>query len=637
MHLRGPSLIRILALLGLILSLIAGTPAVGQTAGGSAAEPAAGTGGPVRLRQPQPVTNPTARSPDERFDRGRFEASDSGSGQDNRAPQYRPGEFELYIQRLTADSSVRRFGADLVLDGNAGRSVPQDVDPRVPADYRVAMGDELLVAIWGAVDADLRLTVDRSGRIAIPRIGSVSVSGLTASEVAAAIDRQARKVFKQFELSVSLGQLRNVRVFVTGFAVRPGAYTANSLATLSSILFNRAGGPSASGSFRDIELRRGGKTVARLDLYDLMLFGRRDADYLIQADDVIHIGPVGKQVALIGSVNKQAIFELKPGESLTDVIRMGGGLNSVADSTRVAVERLSDRNDRRVRQISLPAEAGATLDGGDVVRAFSAIDTVQPLQRQNKRVRVEGEVLQPGTYILPPESTIADALKVAGGLAPSAFVFGTDFSRESVRITQQAGYDRALRDIELEFNRRSTSTGARTAEDVAAQTQQQVASDRLLARLREARPAGRIVLQLDPDSRQLPELALEDGDRLYIPSRPMTVGVFGSVFNAGSYLHSDNRIVEDFLRLAGSPTRGADKQSIFVVRANGSVVSAQQDNNGWFGVGNKQIGSLRSLPGDTIFVPEETNKTTFLQAAKDWTQVIYQLGLGVASIKVILP
>ena len=425
-----------------------------------------------------------------------------------------------------------------------------------------------------------------------------------------------------------------MRLFVTGFAVRPGAYTVSSLATLSSVLFNRAGGPSDAGSFRDIELRRGGHTVAKLDLYDLMLFGRRDADQLVQADDVIHIGPVGAQVALIGSVNKPAIFELKPGETVADLLRMGGGPNSVADRSRVAVERLSDRNDRRVRQLSLPGEADAPLDFGDVVRVFSAIDSVLPLERQNKRVRVEGEVQRPGTYVLPPESTIADALKAAGGLTPGAYLFGTEFNRVSVRQTQQVNFDRALRDIELEFNRRATATTTRTAEEAAAQAQQQLPSDRLLARLREARPSGRIVLQLPPDARELPNLALEDGDRLFVPPRPTTVGVFGSVFNAGSYLYSDQRKVDDYLRLAGSPTRGADKNSIFLVRANGSVTSAQQDK-GWAGFGGSSIEQSAILPGDTIFVPEEANKVTFVQAAKDWTQILYQFGIGLASLRVI--
>ena len=616
-------------MLAFVLAAAVSPAAFAQTA----AQPGADSspGGPIRLRQPQQEPSPALPQ---------IRPATANTDREERTPplpRYQPGEFEVYIQGVSGDSSLRRFGSELVIDTADSRGSPQDAAPPVPPDYRVAPGDELLVSIWGAVDADLRLIIDRTGRISIPRIGSVVVSGLTLPEAGSAIDRQARRIFKNFELNVTLGQLRNIRVFVTGFVGRPGAYTVSSLSTLSAVIFGRSGGPSASGSFRDIELRRGGRTLAKLDLYDLMIFGRRDADQQVQADDVIHVGPVGRQVAVIGSVNKAAIFELRQAETVTDVLRMAGGFNSVADRSRLAVERLSDRNNRRVRQLALPADVAEPLDAGDLVRAFSAVDAVLPLERQNKRVRIEGEVNRPGTYILPPESTIADALKAAGNLTAAAFVFGTEFNRESVRLSQQINYDRALRDVELDLTRKSASTRVSNAEEATAAAQQRSGSEQLLARLREVRPTGRIVLQLGPETRELPQLALEDGDRLYVPAVPTTVGVFGSVFNAGSYLYSQQRQIDDYLRLAGSPTRGADPSSIFVIRANGSVISAQQDASNWLGFGGKRVTDIPALPGDTVFVPEETNKTTFVQAAKDWTQVLYQFGLGLAGIKVLLP
>ena len=639
MHLCGFFAARALAALLLATGALMVPAALAQSGSGSGADQGSTSGGPVRLRQPQQA------QPQDRQDRQGQSTRQEAAGADvrpdeadgERLPRYRPGEFELYMQKVTNDSTLRRFGADLVLDAGPGRSLPQETEPQVPPDYRVAPGDELLVTIWGSVDADLRLIVDRTGRISIPRIGSVTVSGLPMVEVSGAIERQARKVFKNFELSVSIGQLRNVRLFVTGFAVRPGAYTVSSLATLSSVLFNRAGGPSGSGSFRDIELRRGGRTVAKLDLYDLMLFGRRDADQLVQADDVIHIGPVGAQVALIGSINKPAIFEVKAGEGVGDLLRMAGGFSAVADRSRLAVERLGERNESRIRELSLPREVSASLGAGDVVRAFSAVDAVLPQEHQNKRVRIEGEVRRPGDYILPPNSSVSSMIQAAGGLTPAAYLFGTDFSRESVRLTQQTNYERALRDLELQISKKASSTSTRTAEEAAAASQKQVATERLLQRLRETRPSGRIVLQLQPDAKELPDLTLEDGDRLHVPATPTTVGVFGSVFNAGSYLYLGRRSVDDYLKLAGSPTRTADTKSVFVVRANGSVVSALQANSGIWLFGSDKFAALPVLPGDTVFVPEELDRQTFLQIAKDWTQILYQFGLGAAGIKAILP
>jgi protein involved in polysaccharide export with SLBB domain len=126
-------------------------------------------------------------------------------------------------------------------------------------------------------------------------------------------------------------------------------------------------------------------------------------------------------------------------------------------------------------------------------------------------------------------------------------------------------------------------------------------------------------------------LALEDGDRINIPATPTTVGVFGSVFNAGSYLYSGERSVNDYLKLAGSATRGADQDSVFVVRANGSVISNRQGATGWFS--KAEIEKQAALPGDTVYVPEDLTRQTFLQSAKDWTSVFYNLIVGLAALR----
>ncbi len=141
------------------------------------------------------------------------------------------------------------------------------------------------------------------------------------------------------------------------------------------------------------------------------------------------------------------------------------------------------------------------------------------------------------------------------------------------------------------------------------------------------------MLQVPPDATRLPNLALEDGDRLYIPPRPTAVGVFGSVFNSGSYLYTEGRQAEEYLQLAGGPTRGADTGSIFVIRANGSVVAGRQRSS-WFS-SRSGFENLQAEAGDSIFVPEEINKSTFIQSAKDWTQILSQFGIGVAALQVL--
>ena len=285
----------------------------------------------------------------------------------------------------------------------------------------------------------------------------------------------------------------------------------------------------------------------------------------------------------------------------------------------------------RVTQINQPEAGRLVLASGDVLRAFNAVVSMQPLLRQNTRVRVEGEVARPGEYVLPPASSVADAVRAAGGTTAGAYFYGAELMRESVRETQQRNYERALRDFELQLVRNTSTRRTDTAEEAAAAAAGTATSTRFIEQLKRLQPTGRIVLPLTPQSTALPNLVLESGDRIYIPPQPSTVGVFGSVFSAGSYLHARNRTVGDFVRQAGGPTRGADEQSTFVVRANGSVRSSLQES-GYFSRGNQLTGA-EADPGDTIFVPEELNKTTFLQGAKDWTLLLYQLGIGLAGIR----
>ena len=586
--------------------------------GASAPEPASATG-PVRLR---PVPASAANAGSQNF-------ADERERTPEPAAPYVPGEFERFVQsQVGTGVEVRRFGAELVSGGFDARAV--ESSPLVPAEYLIAPGDEVLLTLWGSVDADLRLIVDRGGRISVPRVGTIQVAGVRYADLQDVVTRRVAQLFKNFQLSVTLGQLRGIRVLVTGFVLKPGSYTVNSLATVVTALM-RAGGPGASGSFRAIELRRGGQMLSSFDLYDLLLKGDRSADRILQAGDVVHVGSVGVQVGFVGSVNKPVVLELKAGESVADALRMAGGFSAVADRSRLAVERLRDRNGARIVQLDLPDGLGQTLNHGDVLRAFSAVDIALPVQRQSKRVRVEGEVQRPAEYVLPEGSTMADALRAAGGLTADAHVFGTEFTRESVRQTQQENYERALRDLETNFTRASSSRRVSTADEAAGESVRSASTYRLLERLRALRPNGRIVLQMASDSQSLPDLALENRDRISVPAKATTVGVFGSVFNAASYLYTPGRKLDDYLRLAGGPTRGADQTSVFVVRANGNVVSNQQDSS-WFGR-TSTVGQLPAEPGDTVFVPEEIEKSTFIQSAKDWTQILYQLGIGIAGIK----
>lgn len=540
-------------------------------------------------------------------------------------PPPEPGEFERHVRELNGGKDVPRLGAHLQ------RGTPDlghlETPARVPPHYVMQVGDELSITLWGSVDAQWTLRVDRAGRVTLPRVGPVAVAGATAGELEPLLRKRLGQVFKAFELSAAVTQVSPVRVHLSGFVQRPGDLVVPGLTTLSAALA-QARGPAPGGSFRRIQLLREGQPTRDFDLYELLREGSRRHDLLLQPDDVIHVQPAGPQMAVLGSVHRAAVFEFRPGETVADALSLAGGFSSVADRDTVLIERLARRSSQGALALRLPDEAGTPLADGDVLRVRSRVAAGVSGQLRNKRVLVEGEVVAPGEYLLAPGATLADAVQAAGGSTPAAFLYGTSLRRESVRALQAQNYDRALRELELAMARNASG---RVASDTPPDPDASVRQT--LARLRLLRPEGRVLLDIGPDSHGLPDIALEDGDQVSVPPANQSVGVFGSVYNTGSFQHATGRTLGHYLQRAGGATAGADTRATFVVRANGSVQSAAQGGSWWSRASDFE--ALPALPGDTVFVPEDLFRGTWVQVAKDWTQVLYQLGVGLAALRTI--
>ncbi len=534
-----------------------------------------------------------------------------------------PSEFERLATEANGGIPVRRFG---MLSAGADRPALQDAPARVPPSYVLQVGDEISVTLWGSVDADWRVRIDRSGRAVLPRVGPVPLAGATAAELDSRVRARLDRVFRGFEASVAVTEVSPMRVYLTGFVERPGEVVVPGLTTIAQALA-LAQGPSAGGSWRRIRLVRDNRTESVFDLYGLLASGSKRDDRLLQPGDVLHIEAAGPQVALLGSVNRPAVFEFLPGDTVADLLRMAGGLSTVAARDRLQLERLDNRIGIGAVQLALPQDAGTPLSDGDVLRAVSLVDTALPALGRNKRVRVDGEVQRPGDYLLPPQATLADALAAAGGATAQAFLYGSELRRESVRQLQELNFERALQEAEAELARAAAARAGR--EDAAAG---EAVARQLVNRMRARRPEGRMVLDITADATALPAVPLEDQDQLRVPGRSRSVGVYGSVYNVGSFVHDTSRRLGDYLQRAGGPTAAADYPGVFVVRANGSVLSARQAGR-W--TGTERFEAEPALPGDTVFVPELSDKTTWLQASKDWTQILYQFGLGIAGLRAL--
>ena len=293
-----------------------------------------------------------------------------------------------------AESSIGQvlpiFGANLF------EHVPTTFAPldRVPvtADYVIGPGDELLLRAWGQVNVDLELTVDRSGAIFIPQAGNVHVAGLQFQQLQGFLRSQMERIFRNFDLNVTMGQLRSVEIFVVGQVRRPGTYTVSSLSTLINALF-ASGGPSAQGSMRHIQLKRNGQVATEFDLYDLLLKGDKSKDLRLLPGDVVYVPPAGPQVALAGSVKNPAIYELRGETTAGELIQMAGGLSAVADAQRATLERIQARTSLVALEFQLDARGLATPVGdGDVLHIL----TVTP--RFSNAITLRGNVANPGRF-----------------------------------------------------------------------------------------------------------------------------------------------------------------------------------------------------------------------------------------------
>ncbi|MCU1321976.1 MAG: polysaccharide export protein [Acidobacteriaceae bacterium] len=298
------------------------------------------------------------------------------------------------------------FGASLFAGDVPSTFAPVDDIPVAP-DYVIGPGDELRLQVWGQVNQEGSFVVDRTGAISVPQMGTVHVSGQRYDQLSDFLKAQFGRVYRNFNLNVNMGQLRSIQVFIVGQARRPGSYTISSLSTLLNALF-ASGGPMPQGSVRDIQVKRGAETIVHFDLYDLLLHGDKSKDIVLSPGDVIFSPAVGPQVALLGSVNNAAIYELKkdPASATTvsDLLELAGGRTSSAAGTQVRLERIVNHQVLSILDVDLGSTAGAVLQGGDMVSVTSIVDHFKDA------VTLRGNVANPGRYVWHTGMRVSDLI-----------------------------------------------------------------------------------------------------------------------------------------------------------------------------------------------------------------------------------
>lgn len=342
----------------------------------------------------------------------------------------------------------------------------------VDESYVLGPGDQLVLILTGDVELAHSLEVTREGFVVIPQVGQLHVANLTLGQLDALLATRLARAFGTVgkgpgagtRYSVSVSRLHLNQVFVVGEATMPGSYQVSSAGTALSALY-AAGGPSSNGSMRRIEVRRGGRTVDAMDVYDYLLRGDASHDVRLKTGDIVFVPVHGPRVRVVGEVARPATYEMKEKETLADVIQSAGGFKAEAAQRRVMVERIlppgqraPDGRDRVV--IDVPAERLASADGaafraeaGDVVRVFPVSDAVRD------RIAVTGSVWAPGPQGFKPGMRLSDALRNAGGVRPDAMMDNVlvtrlmpDSTRRQLRATLTDRAGGVLNDLPLEEN-----------------------------------------------------------------------------------------------------------------------------------------------------------------------------------------
>lgn len=743
--------------------------------------------------------------------------------------ELRLADFIVTVTRLplkpVGTEALKPFGYDLFA-GTPSTFAPA-TDVPVPAEYVIGPGDTIQVQLIGSTKGRYSLMVGRDGRINFPELGPISVSARRFEDVRADLEARVREQMIGTQASVSIGELRSIRVFVLGDAETPGSYTVSGLSTITNALFV-SGGVKKIGSLRNIELKRNGRVVSHIDLYDLLLHGDTSDDVRLLPGDVIFIAPLGATVGLSGEVRRPAIYELKQETSVDQLVQLGGGLMPEADSTLATIERVNEQRQHVIVDVNLTTNAGRALPlrTGDTVRIPSirpvlehsvtvsghlhrpgqyqfrpgmrltdvipSLDELQPnadqryvlvrreiedrrmrvfsvdlskalhdpesaanfelaprdqiyvfdqesgrdriieplmreLRMQSRldeptlEVSVSGKIKIPGKYPLEPGMRVSDLLRAggsldeaaygaqaeltryevvngesrqaelieidlrralegdpaanlalrpfdylvikevplwaaqeeveirgevkfpgrypihrgetlrsvmarAGGLTDLAFVDGAIFTREELKERERKQLAQLATRMESDLAQMSLMAAQEAGRDAG---QALTVGQSLLSNLREAKPAGRLVIDLNrttsarPGSEQ--DIVLKDGDRLLIPRITQEVTVIGEVQSATSHLYRKDLARDDYIAMSGGLTPRADDDHIYVVRADGSVVTRQ--SNSWFSGGGVDIRS-----GDTIVAPLDTERMRPLPFWQAITSIVYNLAISAAAV-----
>ncbi len=494
-------------------------------------------------------------------------------------------------------------------------------DIPVPNDYVLGPGDEVQIQVYGDENYVSKSFITRNGQAVFRDIGPVTLAGLSLEAAKELLEKKVTTTLLGSEVYVSLGQLRSISIYILGSAFKPGSYTVSSLSTLTNALFV-SGGVDTNGSLRNIQVKRNGKVVSTFDFYELLLEGDTSFDVRLQQGDTIFIPTFETTARVMGEFKRTGLFEIKSGDTLSDLIKYAGGikpgkgslseieLNSIEGSARKRI-KLQPGDDLLSYKIK---------DGDNVAVRSSSLDEVGYIE-------LSGQFKFPGMYTVNRGETLSQVMKRAGGLTDQAYLHGAIFTRESVARQQKVSAERSADYLEQSI---ADTIMSGTIQNLTAGSLGPVSE--LIKKLRDLTPIGRIVVDVNPvvlKADPTADFEVKDGDKLIIPKRPTSITIVGEVISPNSITFKSGINFNEYIQNAGGFKDSANKSGVFAIMPNGEVKELTKSF-----LFKRSRSNL--IPGTTIVVPRDPEPFNWLVLTKTITPILADTATAIATVEALL-
>lgn len=489
--------------------------------------------------------------------------------------------------------------------------------PNLGSDYIVDVGDSFNLELTGKSSDSYELTVQRDGSLIIPKIGKLNVAGQSLMMVESAVSNLFQTTSLGITHFLSLSKLRDIQILMLGGIESPGIYTISGGSSILSAL-NVAGGIAENGSFRKIELRRGGNVIHTVDLYDIFIFGKFDSTFTLRSGDSIFVSPSSLNIPVSGGVNNSAIYEALPNQTIAEMIDFAGGFSeSFIGFNSVLVNRV-DLNSTEIIKVSVDQINEFKVLPRDSIQAPSFSNVKEPMQQ----VEIIGKVKRPGKYYFLQGETLSSVIKRAGGYKAGAYIYGGALFRtdalEKEKRYAEINYTDTLNYIAGNIGKPNTNISSTALEMIMEELKSKQYSGRVIANFNTE------FLRTNPGM----DLVLADNDKIVIPELEKVVYLFGEFKNPINTTYSSGLSLKNYLRLAGGLKKTANKELI-VIDPDGQAHVYSAGLLGW------SRGSIEIYPGSIIYAPRDVGKLEGVVYAATISPIISSVALSLASLNSI--